>query len=314
MTRNIILFFSIFLIAFSGCNQPEEDSNPIENPTGSTTMTKEQVRQMLLGSWYFCKQESIDGPICAGGDNETRLVKTKDLQYAGFRLDFTNISAGIATSVNLPQYNMYYNGGSGTTAYAVLDYTDSPFYNSIFELQPTDLLIIFDVIFFEGSAFETGTKIVSLTNDELVLCTWGLYKQLLYFKRSNTTMLPSNEFDIFGNYLLDNYKEVNSGVVSVDEPITDGDTYSFTNEISPYQILKEVRYKGYLLSSGTCNYGLDLSTIEPDGFSYQFSNTHLCSGSSNPSYKVHFSDSQELILRLEGNCNSYNEYHFTKIN
>jgi hypothetical protein len=272
---------------------------------------------MLQGSWYFYKSQSVDGPICAPGPNETRSVRTYDLQYAGFRIEFTQNQSSIDPDFGTPLYSLYYDGGSGTTEYSIMGYDQAsvimPFYGH--DVQPNELYLSFPVMFTEGYGFEGGGKIVSLTNDELVIYMGG-FPTLVYFKRSNQTNAPYNALGLSGDFVLDNYKEVNSGVVDVNESVPNGRTYSFNNEIYHEQSTKRVKYRGTQSGGAGSNYFLSFADAQPSGFTYEVSSTHLHSAYSSiwSSYKVILLNANELVLREGYSCNTYKEYHLTKVN
>ncbi len=309
---------SITIILFSSCNPSEEIEQPPSQNNATSNLSKEQVRQMLQGSWYSYKRESVDGPTCAGGPNETQNVYTFDLQFSGFEIEFTNIDAGLDPTFELPSYQMYYGGGNGTTGYTILNYSEAQFFADWYDLTPTDFFLSFNVLFLEGYGYETGGKIVSITDDEFVLYTMAAFPTLVYFKRSNQTVPPYNDLLLSGNFLLDNYKEVSSGIVTLNEQILNGSQYSFTDQIYHDNNYQRVKYIGQRSGGVGSFYDLELDYFgSGDSFTYEVSNTHLFSeglGAIWASYKVVNLDNQELVLRDHWNCNDYTEYHFTKVN
>ena len=314
---SLTVLFAAALLIYS-CNPVDEDQLP---PSNTTQLTTTEARQMLQGSWYFYKSESVNGPICAGGPNETKTVYTYDLQYAGFKVEFTNFSGGVDPQYGIDTYNMYYGGGNGTEGYNVFTNDDESFsaFTSFFNLQDGELYLWFELIFLEGYGIDGGGKIVSLTDEDLVLFN-ASYQRLYFFKRSNQTSQPYNVPGLAGNFVLDNYKEINSGVVDVNEAVPNGTTYSFNNEIYHVQTTKRVKYKGTQSGGAGSLYSLNLAPADPAGFSYEVSSTHLFSeiavsgGSVWSSYKIVELNANELVLRNETSCNAYKEYHLTKVN
>jgi hypothetical protein len=313
----LTVLFAAALLIYS-CNPADDDLLP---PSNTSQLTAAQARQMLQGTWYCYKRESVDGPTCAGGANETQSVYTFDLQYTGYKLEFTNISNGIDPQYELETYDMYYGGGNGTEGYNLLTNDDENFsyMSSLFNLQDGELYLWFELIFLEGYGYEGGGKIVSLTDDELVLYTLAAFPTLVYFRRSNQTNAPYNALGLSGDFVLDSYKEVNSGVVDVNEAIPNGTTYSFNNEIYHEQSTKRVKYRGTQSGGSWSGYYLDLAPANPSGFTYEVSSTHLFSSitSSNSvwsSYKIIQLNANELVLRDGYLCNTYKEYHLTKVN
>jgi hypothetical protein len=304
-----LLFAAALLI--SSCNPSDDDLVP----TGNTSqLTTAQARQMLQGTWYCYKRESVDGPTCAGGPNETKSMYTFDLQYAGYKLEFTNNSNGIDPTYGFETFDMYYDGGNGTTGYTVGDSELGTMWNM--DMGPNDLYLWFYVMFMEGYGYELGGRIVSLTNDELVLYTMASFPTLVYFRRSNQTNAPYNAPGLSGDFVLDNYKEVNSGLVDINEAVPNGTTYSFNNEVYHEQSTKLVKYRGTQTGGAGSNYFLSFADADPTGFTYEVSSTHLYSAYSSiwSSYKIMQLNANELILREGYNCNTYKEYHLTKIN
>jgi hypothetical protein len=219
----------------------------------------------------------------------------------------------------VPAYDLYYGGGNGTTYYSVVS-GDNPIFsslitNSIYQVEPSDLFLSFGYMFLESFGYEIGGKIVSLTDNELVIQTalGSPVPTLVYFKRSNQTATPYNVPGLSGDFILDNYKEVNSGVVDVNEAITGGPQYSFNNEIYHQTFNKLVNYRGVVSGGSGSNYYLYLESAEPNGFTYEVSSTHLCSGGIF-AYKILQLNANEVILRDGYLCNSYKDYHLTKIN
>ena len=313
--------FATALLVYS-CNPVDEDQLPPSNPAQMTTA---QATQLLQGSWYLHKIESIYGPTCAGGQNETRVFHTHDMQYAGFRIDFTQNSFGVDPICNLPANEMYYNGLGATTNYNVVG-SDNGFevaqiYFSFFqyEFQSDDLWLNFPFATLEGR-YLTGGLIISLTNDDLVLMCYGDAGGMYYFKRSNQNSLPYNALNLNGTFVLDNYKEVNSGVTDINQPVVNGATHTFTNTILSSNM--ELKYKGESIDPNIFeNPTLTLANYEEGSFYYEVSNTHLYTegpsysgGYVTKSYKIHQLNNTELILRYITDCNTYIEYHLTKVN
>ncbi len=310
MNKGLVVFSAVVTLFFTSCNRDQIEPTPTST---SSQLTIEEARQMIQGSWYCYKRETIDGPICAGGANETRNVYTFDQQYTGFKLEFTDVSAGVVLGQG-QSYELYYDGGNGATSYAIVGYDNTQVYTSWFGMTQDDLLIRFGAIFLEGYGYEVGFKIVSLNQNELVVYTLASTPTLLFFRRSNQTEAPYNVPGLSGNFILDHYTEVSSGIVSINEQI-DGGTYSFTNEIYQDSLNRSVMYLGNVLAFGTSSYFLGFAQVGSSGFSYEVSNTHLFSYDNYfYQYKVVQLNTNELIVRDEVTCNNYKEYHLTKIN
>ena len=309
-----VLFAAALFIC--SCNPIDEGQLP---PSNTSQLTVEEATQLLQGAWYSYKSETVNGPVCAGGANEIHPVRTYDLQYAGYKIEFTNNASNVNPTFNVPAYDLYYGGGNGTTYYSVVS-GDNPVFsslitNSIYQVEPSDLFLSFGYMFLEGFGYEIGGKIVSLTDNELVIQTalGSTFPTLVYFKRSNQTATPYNVPGLSGDFILDNYKEVNSGIVDVNEAIIGGTQYSFNNEIYHQTFNKLVNYRGVVSGGSGSNYYLSLESAEPNGFTYEVSSTHLCSGGIF-AYKIIQLNANEVILRDGYLCNSYKEYHLTKIN
>lgn len=310
---SLTVLFAAALLIYS-CNPIDEDELP---PSNTSQMTTAQARQMLQGSWYFHKSQSVNGPICAGGPNETRTVQTYDLQYSGFRIEFTEIAGVIDPIWEIGTFNMYYGGGNGTEGYNIITSSDDNYLATYMDLQEGELYLWFELIFLEGYGIEGGGKIVSLTDEDLVLFNPS-YQVLYYFKRSNQTAAPYNAFGLHGNYSLDSYKDVSSGVTVTEESIQNSVVYNFTDEIYYDQNARRVKYTGYRIGTIWNDNELELDYYDSDDkFSFEVSDTHVFSEGANAiwkSYKVHLLNSTELVLRWYLNCNTYKEYHLTKVN
>ena len=316
---SLTVLFAAALLIYS-CNPIDEGQLP---PSNTSQMTVEQATQLLQGTWYLHKVESLDGPACAGGPNETRVVHTYDMQYAGFRIDFTENPGGVDQLYGLPTNEMYYNGLSSTIGYNVLSaddvYSTFTFLPGQYDVQPDDIFLNFQYMVLEGRYITRGV-IVSLTSDELVFLSSGDSYGLYYFKRTNQNSLPYNEQNLNGSFVIDGYKEVNSGVVDVNQTVVNGSTYSFTNTVVSNN--KELRYKGESITVSVIgNPYLNLADYEAGSFLYEVSDTHIYT--EGPSYtggyvinwyKIQQLNNTELILRQNTNCNTYKEYHLTKVN
>jgi hypothetical protein len=307
------------VLYISSCNPIDEEelnSATSSNSPDLQQMSPQEALQAIQGEWYCYKRESVDGPTCAGGPNETKSMYTFDLQYAGYKVEFTNDYHAIDPTFGFETYEMYYNGGNGTTGYTIRDSEFGTLFWWNMDMGPNDLYLWFYVIFMEGYGYELGGRIVSLTNNELVLYTMAAFPTLVYFKRSNQTAAPYNLLALNGNYALDGYKDVSSGVTVTEESIQNSVVYNFTNEIYYDENGKRVKYTGYRTGAAWNNIELDLDYYDSDDkFSYEVSDTHIFSeGTYRRSYKVHLLNSTELVLRRHLNCNTYQEYHFTKLN
>jgi hypothetical protein len=230
--------------------------------------------------------------------------------------------------VPAPTYEMYYDGLSYTCGYNVLscplivdgiDFT--PTYNQFFNditLQDNDLILNFDYAQLEGIVMYGGL-IISLTADELVLKP-RYSSSYYYFKRTNENVLPRNDVNLDGVFVFDNYKEVESDVLTLDQNINDGSSCTFTSDLSLLD--KEIHYKG-LFSPPLPGTISDITFphigwIENDNtFAFEVSETHLNIFSLSYEvypYKIVQYNDFELVLRYHMNCNTYKEYHLTKVN
>jgi len=139
---------------------------------------------------------------------------------------------------------------------------------------------------------------------------------------------PINSLGLSGTYVHDVYSDVVNGVVEysiVPSPVK----LTFTDEIYTPSASFVGDFGGYfrgivdyngLGSAGYAELFDDMSYfVDPVNdmsfFRYQVSDTHLFSQSSmNERYKIQVLNQNELVLRNHTSCNSYEEYHFTKIN
>jgi hypothetical protein len=313
---------SVLFFAIVSCNPVDEGQLP---PSNTSNVTTAQALQLLQGTWYLDRVEYISGPICAGGNNETWSISTTDKQYSGYKLEFTQNPAQLLIlgfdEPTLPCYQLYSNGGNATNAYSVISgsqfNSDGETWASLFfqNFAASDLFLVYDVFFLEGVAFEEGARIVNLNQNNLVLSyTTSIGGAMYYFTRSIENNTPQNVLNLSGSFILDNYKLVESGVIQTDSIVSNGRTYSFTNEIYECPINKNLVYKGMINGSGFSNYSLSIDEYEPGYFEYEVSSTQICLPHPLSSYKVHSLNNNELILRNQWNCNDYEEYHLTKVN
>jgi hypothetical protein len=321
----------------SSCNPIDEDelnSSTSSNSPNLQQMSPQEVFDAIQGEWYCYRRTSVDGPTCAGGSNESKKMDTFDLNYAGYKVTFTSNPTEVGLLIaDLPCYEFYYDGGGGTSFYYI-----STFSENQQDLEALDMVVNSDLLIQEGGVYLHGmsgiiaghtinfpyaSKILQLDQENLIIYDPILQYQY-YFKRSNATVSPHNEQGLQGTFLWDNYKEVTSGV-EVENIALNGDiSYTFTDEITYNQQSKVIHYKGQ--RTGPVNSGwfpnfeeneLQFSYFN-DGeqvfFEFETSTTHLSAWTgSGTSVNIHQLNNIELILRV-GGCNSYKEYHFTKIN
>lgn len=314
-----ILFLTV--VGMSSCNPVDEGQLP---PSNTSNMTTSQALQLLQGTWYLDRTEYQIGPYCAGGNNEILYVTTSDKQYSGYKLEFTENPTqllSLGADYTLPCYQLYSNGGNATNAYSVLSGAETApdgllWASSFFQnFAASDLFIVYDGFFLENIWFEQGARIVNLDETNLVLSyTTPLDGTMYYFKRGIENSVPLNVIGLNGSFVLDHYKVIQSGVIQTDSVVSNGRTYSFTNEIYQCPSNKSLVYKGIISGSGFSNYSLSIDEYEPGYFEYEVSPTQICLPHPLSSYKIHSVNNNELILRNQWNCNDYEEYHLTKVN
>lgn len=314
---SLTVLFAAALLIYS-CNPVDEDQLP---PSNTSQLTSNQVTQQLQGVWYLDKTQSVNGPVCAGGPNETSLMSTMDLQYAGYKLEFTQNYVD-TDEFNNASYEVYYNGGSGTTAYKVVENSIAQQYlGPYYTYNAGDFFIEWGgCIISENVGFCSHIKILQINANELVLYSWDPFPTIYYFKRSNQSGLPYNQLNLSGSFVIDNYKEVNSGVLDLNQTVANGSTYTFTDVVGSYNM--KLLYTGASITPNVNgNPYLNLADFEAGSFYYEVSNTHIYSygpsytgGVVMNSYKIQQLNNAELILRQHSNCNTYTEYHLTKVN
>ena len=310
---------SVLFFAIVSCNPVDEGQLP---PSNTSNLTTDQALQLLQGTWYLDRTENLMGPYCSGGNNEIWSITTSDKQYSGYKLEFTENPTqllNLGAAYTLPCYQLYSNGGNATNAYSVLSGVETTpdgfLWASVFfqNVSPEDIFLVYDGFYLENIWFEQGATILNLDETNLVLST-PLAGTIYYFKRSIENSLPQNVIGLNGSFILDNYKLIESGVVQTDSLVTNGRTYSFTNEIYQCSSNKNLVYKGMITGSGFSNYSLSIDEYEPGYFEYEVSPTQICLPHTSSSYKIHSVNNNELIIRNQWNCNDYEEYHLTKVN
>ena len=321
-----ILFFAV--VGISSCNPVDEGQLP---PSNTSNLTTDQALQLLQGSWYLDRVEYITGPICAGGNNTISRVISTDLNYTGWKIDFTmnlGSSAGSpAVSSTGNYYQAYVGGGNQTNSYCILDDSAElntvllqmmqsyPYYMSV---APGDLFIYCAGLWgLQSEGWEQGVvKILNVDANELKLelSLGSSFKKIAYFKRDNQSSNPWNVVNLSGNYIHDNTKVVQSGILQYEQIINGGHTLTFTNEIVSEN--NGERYYKCLEIGGDIS--LDFIPIptfisDYNGVGYCTTSSHLF-GSDNEKYAIHILNSTELIMRYYTYCNDYEEYHLTKVN
>ena len=321
-----ILFFAV--VGLSSCNPIDEGQLP---PSNTSNLTPDQALPLLQGSWYLDRVEYITGPICAGGDNTISRVISTDLNYTGWKIDFTmnlGSSAGSpAVSSTGNYYQAYVGGGNQTNSYCILDdsaelntvllqmWQSYPYYMSV---APGDLFIYCAGLWgLQSEYWEEGpVKILNIDANELKLelSLGSSFKKIAYFKRDNQSSNPWNVVNLSGNYIHDNTKVFQSGILQYEQIINGGHTLTFTNEIVSEN--NGERYYKCLEIGGDVS--LDFIPIPTfirnyNGVGYCTTSSHLF-GSDNEKYAIHILNSTELILRYYTYCNDYEEYHLTKVN
>ncbi len=322
----LILFFAV--VGLSSCNPIDEGQLP---PSNTSNLTPDQALPLLQGSWYLDRVEYISGPICAGGDNTISRVISTDLNYTGWKIDFTmnlGSSAGSpAVSSTGNYYQAYVGGGNQTNSYCILDdsaelntvllqmWQSYPYYMSV---SPGDLFLNLTGLWILQSEYweEGPVKILNIDANELKLelSLGSSFKKIAYFKRDNQSSNPWNVVNLSGNYIHDNTKVFQSGILQYEQIINGGHTLTFTNEIVSEN--NGERYFKCLEIGGDVS--LNLIPIPTfirnyNGVGYCTTSSHLF-GSDNEKYAIHILNSTELILRDYSTCNDYEEYHLTKVN
>ena len=326
--KKCFLGISILFFAMVSCNPIDEGQLP---PSNTNNMTPDQALPLLQGSWYLDRVEYISGPICAGGDNTISRVISTDLNYTGWKIDFTmnlGSSAGApAVSSTGNYYQAYVGGGNQTNSYCILDNTSDfntvvlqmwqsyPYYMSV---APGDLFIYCAGLWgLQSEGWEEGVvKILNVDANQLTLeLSQGLGgKKIAYFKRDNQSSNPWNVVNLSGNYIHDNTKVVQSGILQYEQIINGGHTLTFTNEIIS-ENNGERYYKCIEIGGDVSLDFIPIPTFIRDynGVGYCTTSSHLF-GSDNEEYAIQSSTNTELILRYYSACNDYEEYHLTKVN
>ena len=315
----LTVLFATALLVYS-CNPEEEDQM---QPNNTPLTSSEQATQLLQGNWYCYKRESIDAAACEGGVNETKTVNTFDVELCCQMVEFSQDEAGVNPDFGTPLFYVYSNTDE-QNEYCVLDYSQASmiFPAMGYNVHPDEIYLSFQMWHVGPDGYEGGGRIVSLTNDEFVLYTLAPNPTLVYFRRSAENNAPYNVPGLSGDFILDNYKEVNAGVVLVNEVQVNGPMYSFNNEIYHEQSPTSIKYRGIQSGGVGSAYSLNLISAQPSGFTYEVSASHLISQAYDgwagvsiwSSYKIISLNANELILREEVNCDTYKEYHLTKVN
>ena len=329
--RNRVKYLAILFLAvvgMSSCNPVDEGQLP---PSNTNNMTPDQALQLMQGSWYLDRVEYITGPICAGGNNTISRVISTDLNYTGWKIDFTmnlGSSAGSpAVSSTGNYYQAYVGGGNQTNSYCILDDSAElntvllqmmqsyPYYMSV---APGDLFIYCGGLWgLQSEGWEQGVvKILNVDANELKLeLSFGSgFKKIAYFKRDNQSSIPWNVANLSGNYIHDNTKVVQSGILQYEQIINGGHTLTFTNEIVT-ENNGERYFKCLEIVVGDSLGLIPIPTFISayNGVGYSTTSSHLF-GSDNEKYAIQSSTNTELILRDYSTCNDYEEYHLTKVN
>jgi hypothetical protein len=253
------------------------------------------------------------------------------LNYTGWKIDFTmNLGSSLgspAVSSTGNYYQAYVGGGNQTNSYCILDnesdlntvvlqmWQSYPYYMSV---APGDLFIYCTGLWILQSEYwEQGVvKILNIDTNELKLelSLGSGFKKIAYFKRDNQSSNPWNVINLSGNYIHDNTKVVQSGILQYEQVINGEHTLTFTNEIIS-ENNGERYFKCLEIVVGD---SLGLTPIPTfitayNGAGYCTTSSHLF-GSDNEEYIIQSSTNTEIILREYNSCNDYEEYHLTKVN
>ena len=320
--NRILVGIAILCFAMVSCNPIDETQLP---PSNTSNLTPTQGYQLINGTWYLDRVEVISGPTCGGGSNEIRNMFTTDLSYSGWRIQFTQNSV---SSILWPAYQCFTNGGNSTVSYSIVPGTDESLGAIFAGFQPNDGIFLYvsgGIVFFEDYMLAGGGKIEFLSENELrINGDNGNYNYgMLYLKRSNVNSTPLNSSNLLGQFVHDNTKVVQSGVVVSNTLQQNGHTLVFTNEITSLPQSKRLYYNCQEITSGISN------PVSPDflGNSVTTTQSYFCTSESHLigpqtsatqlpdfSYKIATINNSELVLRKHINCNDYTEYHLTKVN
>ena len=296
---------SVLFFAIVSCNPVDEGQLP---PWNASNLTTDQALQLLQGTWYLDRVEYITGPICAGGDNYRSYLKTPDLDYSGWKLEFNNDQ-------------MFFDGGNYTGNFSIQSTSDalaalflSQYCPSTNDDSENEICIVFDYVLLQTEYFELGVEVIELNEDEMVLLnSAGSVYRYYYFKRQNSSSVPLCEANIYGTFVHDKTKFIQSGVVQSEQIITGGHSLEFTN-----QLISENGSKYYKCVELGGDYNANLIPLptflrDHGGIGYCATLTHLI-GSDQELFSMELLNSTELILRNYSTCNDYEEYHLTKVN
>jgi hypothetical protein len=312
----LTVLFTAALLIYS-CNPGNEAQLP--PPNNQTQVTVAEAYNLIQGAWYMKRVEDYN-TYCIGDPKMISCVFNTNTSFTSYKYEFTGDNQVICQS------------GSFSNYFEILPFDFDETVAQNLNMVAGDICLNIDGCPFcwtpsvNMEAFGgEHMKIIELTSNKLTLENPA---GRVYFERDLSMKQPVNSLGLSGTYVHDLYSDIVNGVVEysgVPSPVK----LTFTNEIfapNASYIGDFGQYFKGIVDYSDCSFGyyeifddmsyFDTPVNDMSFFRYQVSTTHLFSFFSNMSerFKIHILNQNELVLRLHTSCNSYEEYHYTKVN
>lgn len=310
---SLTVLFAVALLIYS-CNPGDEAQLP--PPNNQTQVTVAEANNLIQGLWHMKRVETFI-TYCSGDSKMVTSVFNTNTAFTSYQYEFTGNN------------QLFINQGTFGNYFEILSFDFDESTAQDLNMVAGDICIDMDTYFVwtpAGQTYGGYMKIIELTSSKLTLENQA---GRVYFERDLSMKQPVNSLGLSGTYIFDLYSDIVNGVVEyggVPYPTK----LTFTNEIftPPTSYIGDFGgyFKGIVDYNGGGGAGYtelfdDISyfnnqVTNMSFFRYQVSDTHLFSFYSNMNerFKIHVLNQNELVLRLHTSCNSYREYHYTKVN
>lgn len=323
--KKFLFGISMLFVVMVSCNPVDEGQLPPSTVQGNTL---NQMLSNIQGQWYVKKVQYVQGPVCAGGPNEIFWEYVADNAYSTYQFDFTNnqstdlyfsamfgqLSTDIIDSSTTGFYQFHGNGGNFTTSYFIYD-------DSWFGIASLDNVIDGDkyidlagslAVGYSGIGIQAGSyKIITLNSQSFVIRNL-ITNAIVYFERSQTNAPLTMAIPLVGEYKILEERAYQGGVLSSTSQVIQDFRIIFTNNQASYN--QQNWYVGSLVGEHSpFNIASGNSAVSGPVY-FNTTATHLVTSNFPQHFKISASNSTQLILREEVNCNDYTDYVFDKIN
>ena len=312
---SLTVLFAAALFLYS-CNPGDEAQLP--PPNNQTQVTVAEAYNLIQGTWYMKRVEDYT-TYCFGESNMINSVFNTNTAFTSYQYQFAGSN------------QLYVNQSTFGGYFEILPFDFDESTAQDLNMVSGDICTNIGDFFLNTPAVnvlafgDAYMKIIELTANKLTVENRA---GKVYFERDLSIKQPVNSLGLSGTYVHDLYSDIVNGVVeysAVPSPVK----LTFTDEIfapNASYIGDFGQYFKGVVDYSDCSFGyheifddmsyFDTPLNDMSFFRYQVSDTHLFSFYSNLTerFKIHVLNQNELILRLHSSCNSYKEYHYTKVN